>query len=57
LFFHTGNVDDLRGKIKWAVAHTDEMENLGKRAQLWVKKEFNWDNIAEQYDNLYKNFM
>lgn len=57
LFFQTGNVDDLRSKIKWAVAHADEMEELGKRAQLWVKKEFNWDNISEQYDSLYKNFM
>jgi glycosyltransferase involved in cell wall biosynthesis len=53
LFFHSGDVNDLADKLRWALTHPDEMRALGLRARQWVQEHFNWDTIAERYDSLY----
>ncbi len=55
LHFRCGDIDDLRQKLAWAIAHAAEMRELGLRAQAWVRQCFSWDHIAEQYDILYES--
>ncbi len=56
VYFRSGNVADLMDKLRWALGHFDDMEELGPRAQAWVKERFSWDIIAEQYDEIYRRF-
>lgn len=55
LFFQTGDAEDLRNKLTWAIANPLEMEDMGLKAQRWVKDKFSWDEIAKQYDRLYRS--
>jgi glycosyltransferase involved in cell wall biosynthesis len=54
LFFQTGDAEDLRNKLTWAIANPLEMEDMGLKAQRWVKDKFSWDRVAEEYDRLYR---
>ena len=55
LYFRSGDADDLADKMRWALEHPMEMPRLGQQAQSWVRASFSWDQIAEQYDQLYQN--
>lgn len=57
LSFRSSDVDDLAAKLRWALEHPAEMDRLGQEAQSWVRTRFSWDLIAEQYDQLYHQFV
>ena len=54
LYFSAGDADDLASKLQWALDHPQEMALLGKRAQAWVRQQFDWDSICPKYEAIYK---
>jgi glycosyltransferase involved in cell wall biosynthesis len=53
LYFRSGNADDLREKLVWALAHPDEMVALAAEAREHIRREYSWDAIAVRYEELY----
>jgi len=57
LYFKTGQVDSMCNKIKYALEHTHEMEEMGERAYQWVTKNRNWQKITQDYLKLYRKII
>lgn len=53
LFFKTADVDDLREKLRWALAHPAEMKALTDRAYQWVVEYYRWPAVIARYEQLY----
>lgn len=54
LYFRCGDTDDLQEKMKWALAHPKEMQELGSKASAMLKEHLTWGKIAQVYDSLYE---
>ena len=54
LFFESGDADDLRSKLDWALHHAEQMREMGNEAKRWVMKNYHWDSIVNQYEALYQ---
>jgi len=54
LFFKSGDDGDLQEKMKWALHHPDQMEELGIKARDWVIDNYRWNIIVSQYNKLYQ---
>jgi len=54
LFFRSGDADDLREKLEWALGHPDEMGQMGSGAREWVMSNYHWDAIVDRYEQLYR---
>lgn len=54
LFFKTGDVNDLREKMIWALDHSREMHELAMQAEAVVREHFQWPYIVSQYETLYE---
>lgn len=52
--FRSGDGEDLAAKLRWALNHQDEMQELAIRAQAHVRTHFAWDQIVDQYEVLYE---
>ena len=57
LYFKSGDVDGLANKLRWALDHAEALRALGSAAQVWVKQNYSWDVIAEQYEKLYQQML
>lgn len=57
LFFKSADVDDLREKMRWALAHPDEMTQLASAALAWVAEHYRWPGVIDQYEALYDSLM
>jgi glycosyltransferase involved in cell wall biosynthesis len=57
LYFKTGQVDSMCNKIKYALEHPHEMEEMGERAYQWVIKNRNWQKITQAYLKLYREII
>lgn len=57
IFFYTSDAVDLKERLTWAIDHPEEMKNMGLRTQRFVKENFSWDTIADQYDRLYRSIL
>lgn len=55
LYFKTGDPIDLSEKIRWAKDNPREMQKKAENAYKKVKSNFNWEIIANQYNNIYEN--
>ena len=44
-------------KIKYALEHPHEMEEMGERAYQWVTKHRNWQKITQAYLKLYREII
>ncbi len=53
LFFKTDDLDDLAQKILWAETNTIEMEFKAKNAYNKLVKEYQWNNVAIKYKQLF----
>ncbi len=51
--FRNKDIDDLAAKIKFALANLELCQGLGAKARERVKKEYNWDNIVSQTEEVY----
>jgi glycosyltransferase involved in cell wall biosynthesis len=54
MYFRSGDVEDLAEKLRWALSHQDEMQELAIRAQAHMRAHFAWDHIVDQYEALYQ---
>lgn len=57
LYFESGNVEDLAKKIEWALSNQNEMSNMAEKAYRNLVKNYDWDEIASQYDQLYRKLI
>lgn len=57
LYFKTGDVDDLREKMIWALDHPREMQEVAARAEVVVREHYQWSNIINQYETLYEEVL
>ena len=53
LFFRSGDVADLREKMKWAIANPGQMALLAKKARNWVADNYRWPTVIARYEDLY----
>jgi len=51
--FRNKDVDDLAEKMRFALGNPELCKELGKKARERVKKEYNWDNIVSQTEEVY----
>ncbi len=54
LFFTSKDADDLAGKILWALAHPQQMEEKGQFARRHVESTYAMDRVREAYADLYR---
>lgn len=55
--FEPGNIDDLRGKIQNFLEHPEATEEYRIKAKERVRKCYNWDDVAAQYDVFFKKII
>jgi glycosyltransferase involved in cell wall biosynthesis len=53
--FEDKNVSDLRSKLEYILANPDQLKIAGAKALARVKKEYNWNDIADQVLGVYKS--
>ena len=53
-FFKSGDVYNLAEKMIYAIKHREELNQLGMNAFEWVVEKRNWNNITQEYINLYQ---
>ncbi|MBK3519751.1 glycosyltransferase family 4 protein [Carboxylicivirga marina] len=53
-FFKDQNSDDLVEKIKLIEENTNVVKSKAQKALLHIKTKYNWANIAESYDEIYR---
>lgn len=54
VYFESGNANDLKEKMQWAIQHPKEMEILSQKASKMLATDLSWEKIANQYGNLYQ---
>jgi len=57
LYFESGNVEDLAKKIEWAFSNQNEMSSMAEKGYRNLIKNYNLDEIASQYDQLYRKLI
>jgi glycosyltransferase involved in cell wall biosynthesis len=50
--YQTGNIDDLRGKIRWLLSDLDARDGIGRRARQAVMENFSYDKIAHRSEDM-----
>ncbi len=53
--FKNKNVADLSSKLKILLSNPDIVKKVGKKAQEYVKLYYNWEEITERTERIYKN--
>lgn len=53
--FSNKSVENLRDKLAYLLNKSDEVENMGKRSQQRIAKEFSWQSIAQKTNRLYRD--
>lgn len=51
--FKNRDTHDLRDKIQWLVDHPEEVDKYGHEAVERVRREYDWDQITEDYERLF----
>jgi len=51
--FQRGNAADLKDKLELLLNNEDLVRQYRRRAQLHVQKHYNWQDVADQYEQLY----
>lgn len=54
VLFRRGNLDSCIEKIDWAICHAEELKAISERARLYVKANYNWDQITARFLHLYE---
>ena len=57
LYFQPGNSEDLAVKIEWALANYSLMQERAEKAFLKLKDNYQWVDIAKQYDKVYESLI
>lgn len=54
LIFPTNDLDACASQMDWALHHLPQLLTMAKNAQAYVKTHHNWDDITDDYLNIYK---
>jgi glycosyltransferase involved in cell wall biosynthesis len=57
LFFKSGDADDLRQKLAWALDNPGQMALMAGQARTWVEANYRWPGIIAGYEQLYDELM
>ena len=52
--FFKRDVEDLKGKIEYVIKNPEIAKKLGKMARERVEKYYNWENVTESYEKLFR---
>lgn len=55
--FRNKDPEDLQEKIQYCFAHPEEMQALGQKAKERVRAEYDWDQVADAHDRLYRRLL
>jgi len=55
--FRSGDVADLKEKLRYCLDHPDELEEMGKRARERVLKDYHWDDIVQRHAEFYRSVL
>ncbi len=55
MFFKSGSLVDLRKQLKNILSRPSQMNALGKKARERTKENYNWDNLAKEVLQVYRN--
>lgn len=53
--FQNRDIDDLANKIRFVLENPSHCEKLGEKARERVKREYNWDKIVTQTEEVYRS--
>jgi glycosyltransferase involved in cell wall biosynthesis len=53
VLFESGNVESLKSKLEWAIAHPDSMLEFGRLGRGRARSLFAWDRIVEAYERVF----
>lgn len=56
-FFTTLDPEDIASKIKFVLENSELKKQVISNASVLVKEKYDWDNIAEQFHNLYNKYL
>ena len=51
--YYQNNEKSLAERMQWAIENQDKLGSYGKKAQKRILKNYNWDKVADQYENLF----
>jgi glycosyltransferase involved in cell wall biosynthesis len=54
LSFHAANIDDLARQMRWVVQSRRAAGEIGERAKARVLREFSWDSVTDNLEDLYR---
>jgi len=57
IFFQSGDAVDLAEKINCAVTNVSKLQENAENAYQHLEREYNWQNIASQYDEIYESLL
>jgi glycosyltransferase involved in cell wall biosynthesis len=57
LFFKSGDADNLRQKLAWALDNPGQMALMAGQARIWVEANYRWPGIIAGYEQLYDELM
>lgn len=55
VIFEQGNLTDLKQKLSWLLSHPDEVQGMRETSRDFVCKTYNWDQVVEMTQELYKD--
>ncbi len=55
--FKSGDVDDLAGKLNYALSDANPFQPLLPAIPARLSREYNWDSVAEQYAKVYREVL
>lgn len=54
LLFEPSNEQDFKEKLDYLIKNPKEIKRMGKNARAFVKKNFDWNKVVKEYEDLYK---
>ena len=55
--FANRNVDDLAGRLRWLLEHSEEVTSVNVGAKERIRQHYSWQSISEQVEKLYLNIL
>jgi glycosyltransferase involved in cell wall biosynthesis len=55
--FYRNDVDDLSGKMCWALDHPSELQEFKSRAVRRIEQEYTWDKVTDGYEKLFRELI
>ena len=54
VYFRTGDVEDIRAKLRWALDEQDDLSTTGAAATRRITEQFSWDSVVNQHVDIFR---